>query len=87
MVKNLPAKAGDVGSNLGLGRSPGEGSGHPLPYSCLEHSMDRGDWWTIVQGSHKEADMTHQLNNNKQRQQKGDVKGVLRGNTQFFTDY
>ena len=87
MVKNLPANAGDMDSNLGLGRSPGEGSGNPLPYSCLANSMDRGDWRTIVQGGHKEADITHQLNNNKQRQQKGDVKGVLRGNTQFFTDY
>ena len=39
MVKNLPASAGDIkdaGSILGLGRSPGEGHGSPLQYSCLE---------------------------------------------------
>ena len=49
--------------------------------------MDGGAWQTVVQGGHKEVDVTHQLNNSKQRQQKGDVKGVLKGNTQFFTDY
>ena len=32
----------------GLGRSPGEGNGHPLQYSCLESLMDRGSWWAIV---------------------------------------
>ena len=34
----------------GLGRSPGEENGHPLQYSCLEKSMDRGAWWATVQG-------------------------------------
>ena len=33
--------AGDVGSVLGLGRSPGEGNDNPLQYSCLENTMDR----------------------------------------------
>ena len=42
IVKNLPAGAGDVGSIPGLGRSPGEGKGNPLWYSCLENPMDRG---------------------------------------------
>ena len=42
MVKNLPANAGDMGLISGLGRSPGEGNGNPLQYSCLENSMDRG---------------------------------------------
>ena len=37
VVKNLPANAGDVGSILGSGRSPGEGNGNPLQYSCLEN--------------------------------------------------
>ena len=37
MVKNPPANAGDVGSILGSGRSPGEGNGNPLEYSCLEN--------------------------------------------------
>ena len=48
-VKTLPV-AGDVGSIPGLGRSPGEGNGNPLQYSCLENSMDRGAWWAIVHG-------------------------------------
>ena len=51
MVKNLPANAGDIrdaGSIPGLGRSPGEGHGNPLQYSCLENPMDRGAWWAVV---------------------------------------
>ena len=51
VIKNLPAKAGDVrdaGSIPGLGRSPGEGNGNPLQHSCLENPMDRAAWWTIV---------------------------------------
>ena len=38
VVKNLPTKAGDAGSIPGSGRSPGEGNGNPLQYSCLEKS-------------------------------------------------
>ena len=34
----------------GLGRSPGEGNGYPLQYSCLENSMDRRAWWATVYG-------------------------------------
>ena len=48
VVKNLPANAGDkrdAGSISGLGRSPGEGHGNPLQYSCLENPMDREAWW------------------------------------------
>ena len=41
---------GDPGSILGSGRSPGEGNGNPLQYSCLENSMDRGAWWATVHG-------------------------------------
>ena len=42
---------GDPGSILGSGRSPGEGNGNPLQYSCLENPMDRGAWWvTTVHG-------------------------------------
>ena len=50
MVKNLPADAGDkdVGSIPGLRRSPGEGNGNPLQYSCLENPMDRGNWQAVV---------------------------------------
>ena len=50
MVKNLPAKGGDTGSVPGLGRSPGEGNGNPLQYSCLGNPMDRGAWQATVRG-------------------------------------
>ena len=42
--------AGDLGSIPGLGRSPGEGNGNPLQYSCLENSTDGGAWWATVHG-------------------------------------
>ena len=42
LVNHLPANAGDLGLIPGLGRSPGEGNGNPLQYSCLENPMDRG---------------------------------------------
>ena len=42
--------AGDSGSIPGSQRSPGEGNGNPLQYSCLENSMDRGAWWATVHG-------------------------------------
>ena len=42
---------GDLGSFLGLGRSPGEGNGNPFQYSCLENPMDRGAWWAPVHGA------------------------------------
>ena len=48
MVKNLPVNAGDSGLIPGLGRSPGEGHGNPLQYSCLENPMDRGAWRATV---------------------------------------
>ena len=41
---------GDSGSISGSGRSPGEGNGYPLQYSCLENSIDRGAWWATVHG-------------------------------------
>ena len=50
VVKNPPADAGDVGSIPGSGRSPGEENGHPLQYSCLENSMDKGTWQATVHG-------------------------------------
>ena len=55
-VKNLPAvqeitcSAGDLGSTPGSGRSPGEGNGNPLQYSCLENPTDRGAWRATVHG-------------------------------------
>ena len=53
VLKNLPAKAGDkrnMGSIFESRRSPGEGNGNPFKYSCLENSVDRGDWWATVHG-------------------------------------
>ena len=45
---------GDLGSIPGSGRSPGEGNGNSLQYSCLENPMYRGAWWTTVLGVTKE---------------------------------
>ena len=42
--KESPLNVGNMGSIPGLGRSPGEGNGNPLRYSCLENPMDRGAW-------------------------------------------
>ena len=54
MVKNLPAKAGDIreaGSVSGSGRSPGGGNGNLLQYSCQRNPMmNRGAWWATVRG-------------------------------------
>ena len=53
MVKNLPANAGeakDSGLIPGWGRSPREGNGNPLQYSCLGNPMDRGAWRATVHG-------------------------------------
>ena len=44
------SNAGDPGLIPGLGRSPGEGNGNPLQYSCLENPMDGGAWWATVHG-------------------------------------
>ena len=63
VVKNMPAKAGDIGdmgSITGWGRSPIGGNGNPLQYSCLKNPMDKGAWWTTVQRL-TELDMTEQL--------------------------
>ena len=46
--KEPACNAGDLGLNPWSGRSPGEGNGNPLQYSCLENSMDRRAWWAIV---------------------------------------
>ena len=50
VVKNPPANAGDLGLIPELGRSPGEGNGNPLQYSCLGNPMDRGAWRATVHG-------------------------------------
>ena len=48
--KASACNAGDRGSIPGSGRSPGEGNGNPIQYSCLENPMDRGVWWATVHG-------------------------------------
>ena len=48
--KEFTCNAGGPGSIPGLGRSPGEGNGYSLQYSCLENSMDRGACWATVDG-------------------------------------
>ena len=61
-VKVSACKAGDWGSIPGSGRSPGEGNGKPLQYSCLENSMDGGaSWATYSPWGHKESDTTERL--------------------------
>ena len=60
-VNNLPANSGNTGSIPGSGRSPGEGNGNPLQYSCLENPMDRGAWRATVRGVAKESDTTEWL--------------------------
>ena len=48
---HLPMQeTGDAGSICGSGRSPGEGNGNPLQYSCLGNLMDGGAWWATVHG-------------------------------------
>ena len=58
-VKSLPAVQGDPGSISGSRRSPGEGNGNPLQYSCLENPMDRGVWQASIHGVAKSQ--THEL--------------------------
>ena len=48
--KESACSVGNPGSVPGLGRSPGEGHGNPLQYSCLESSIDLGAWWAAVHG-------------------------------------
>ena len=48
--KESACNAGDLGTIPGLARSPGEGNGKPLQYSCLGNPMDRGAWQTTVHG-------------------------------------
>ena len=61
MVRNPPSNAGDAGDTgliLGSKRSPREGNGNSLQYSCLENSMNRGTWWATLHGVAKELDTT-----------------------------
>ena len=55
-IKNLHANAGDSGLLPGSGRSPEEGNGNLLQYSCLGNLMDRGAWWAADNVVTKESD-------------------------------
>ena len=57
VVKNLPMQEMDAGLIPGSGRSPGEGNGNPLKYSCLGNPMH--SWWTIVHGVTKSQTTEH----------------------------
>ena len=67
VLKNLPANAGDMSLISASGRSPGEGNGNPLQYSCLGNCKDREAWWATVHGVTKEQDKTLQLNNDNSK--------------------
>ena len=63
VVKNPPANAGDTGDASSISnseRSPGEGNGNPLQYSCLENPMDKGGWWAT---GHRIARVRHHWSN------------------------
>ena len=59
--KESAYNAGELGSIPDSGRSPGEGNGNPLQYSCLENPMDRGAWGATVHGGRGELETTEQL--------------------------
>ena len=64
MAKNPLANAGDTrdaSSIPRLGRSPGEGNGNPLQYSCLENSMDRRSWWATQSMGSQRVETTKRL--------------------------
>ena len=62
-VKASACNEGDLGLIPGLGRSPGEGNGNPLQYSCLENPMDGGAWWATVHGVAKSWTQLSDLTN------------------------
>ena len=96
VVKNLPANAGDIrdtGLIPGSGRSPGEGNGNILQYSCLENPMDRGAWQvhrvaeldTTEATQHAHTQQAKKLFN-QQRETKGtNIKEVTAVNTETYS--
>ena len=56
--KETACQAGDAASIPGSGRSPGEGNGNPLQYSCQGKPIDRGTQWAVVHGVSEESYMT-----------------------------
>ena len=72
--KNPPASAGDVRDRRlipGLQRSPGEGNGNPLQYSCLKNPMDRRAWWATVHRVTKSHTGLKQLRTDGKDEDKG----------------
>ena len=65
-VKGSASYTEDLGSIPGSGRSPGEGNGNPLQYSCLENPTDRGAWRTTVHGVAKSHTQLKQLSTQKE---------------------
>ena len=55
--KESACNAGDPASITGSRRSPGEGYGNPLQYSCLENPVDRGAWWALPR--HDRSNLAH----------------------------
>ena len=80
--KEPACHVGNLSSIPGLGRSPGEGNGNPLQYSCLENPVDRGAWQATVHGV-AESDMTEQQTQTKQTQ----CKNLLDPHSDLFTVY
>ena len=68
MVKNSPANVGDTGSISGSIRSPREGTGNPLQYSCLGNAMVRGAWQATVHGVTKSWTQLSNSTTKRQRQ-------------------
>ena len=66
-VKDPPANAGDMGLIPGLGRSPGEGNGNPIHYSCLGNPMERGAWRATAHGATKVGHNLATKQNNNSR--------------------
>jgi len=65
MVENPPASAGDTDSVPRSGRSPGEGNGNPLQYSCPGNPKDSGAWWATVHGVTKSQTCLSSQTNSK----------------------
>ena len=75
-LDKFACNAGDMGSIPGSGRSPAEGNGNPLQYSCLENSTDRGAWWSIFHGAERSqtqlsthAQIAHNIRNGNANQE------------------
>ena len=68
--EGLPANAGDTRDSVSIPESrkcPGEGNSNPLQYSCLENSIDRGAWWSIIHGVARSHTRLKQLNTDIQK--------------------